>query len=290
VDQSFRIPTTVTNGFAVGNVLASDPDGDAFTYAITDGNTNGAFAINAQTGALTVADASQLPTGTGPILLTVTVTQTGAPGGTDTGTVTVFRTNDTPDVAIRLRALDLSGNTVTSITVGQEFDLVILVDDLDAVGNTGGVFSAYADIGYSSDLVRVVGMIVHDSTYGGGTSGDTAALGLIDEAGGTDGTSPLGEMEQEVLRVRMRAQQSSGTASFFTDLADNLLLHPVLRFGGSNNVPTAAIDFGRLELTITATSGTTTGLRGSSPLSQGSASDLLEDRVDQVFAQIFRET
>ena len=47
-DQSFSMNENAAKGTVVGTVVATDPDaGDTLTYAITGGNTGGAFAINA---------------------------------------------------------------------------------------------------------------------------------------------------------------------------------------------------------------------------------------------------
>lgn len=57
-NQSFSMNKNSPNGTAVGTVVATDPDaGQTLTYSIQSGNTNGAFAINASTGAITVANA-----------------------------------------------------------------------------------------------------------------------------------------------------------------------------------------------------------------------------------------
>ena len=56
--QAFSVEENSAVGTAVGTVVASDPDGDALTYAITAGNTDGAFAIDAASGALTVDNQS----------------------------------------------------------------------------------------------------------------------------------------------------------------------------------------------------------------------------------------
>jgi len=50
----------VTNGTSVGTVVATDADLEALTYTITNGNTEDAFAINASTGEITVADETVL--------------------------------------------------------------------------------------------------------------------------------------------------------------------------------------------------------------------------------------
>ena len=48
------------NGSAVFSVVATDREGDTLTYAITGGNVDDAFAINATTGVITVNDNTQL--------------------------------------------------------------------------------------------------------------------------------------------------------------------------------------------------------------------------------------
>jgi hypothetical protein len=60
-NQAFSVAENSANGTNVGTVVASDPDaGQTLTYSILSGNTSGAFAINASTGVLTVANSSAL--------------------------------------------------------------------------------------------------------------------------------------------------------------------------------------------------------------------------------------
>jgi len=60
-NQSFSINENVANATTVGTVIATDPDaGQTKTFSIVSGNTNGAFAINASTGVLTVANSATL--------------------------------------------------------------------------------------------------------------------------------------------------------------------------------------------------------------------------------------
>jgi hypothetical protein len=60
-NQAFSVAENSSNGTNVGTVVASDPDaGQTLTYSILSGNTSGAFAINASTGVLTVANSSAL--------------------------------------------------------------------------------------------------------------------------------------------------------------------------------------------------------------------------------------
>src|SRR6185369_10771835 len=60
---AFSIAENAANGTAVGTVTATDPNGESLTYAILSGNPGGAFAINTQTGAITVANSAALPAG-----------------------------------------------------------------------------------------------------------------------------------------------------------------------------------------------------------------------------------
>lgn len=88
-DQSFSLDENSANGTVVGTVSATDPDpGDSLAYAITEGNISGAFAIDSNTGSITVADVSQLDYEATPSFsLTVQVTDTGSL--TDTAMITV---------------------------------------------------------------------------------------------------------------------------------------------------------------------------------------------------------
>ncbi|MDE2901824.1 MAG: cadherin domain-containing protein, partial [Chloroflexota bacterium] len=81
-------------GAALGTVSATDPEGGAVTYKITAGNAAGHVAINAGTGALTVAGALDHETTTS---YNLTVEATSG-GGTATATATVPVTITVTDV------------------------------------------------------------------------------------------------------------------------------------------------------------------------------------------------
>lgn len=59
-DASMSIDENSANGTMVGTVSATYTGDGTLSYSITNGNTSGAFALNAGTGVLTVADESQL--------------------------------------------------------------------------------------------------------------------------------------------------------------------------------------------------------------------------------------
>ena len=83
---TFAVAAAAVNGAAVGTASAADPNAaDALTYAITAGNSGNAFAIDASTGAITVAAAPLVPNA----VFTLTVSVTDAAGLSDTATVQI---------------------------------------------------------------------------------------------------------------------------------------------------------------------------------------------------------
>ena len=95
---AFSVAEDEPVGTAVGTVTFTDPDaGQSHTFAITAGNTGGAFAIDATTGEITVAGALDFET-LAAYSLTVEVTDDGAPvlSGSATIDITVTDADDAP--------------------------------------------------------------------------------------------------------------------------------------------------------------------------------------------------
>ncbi len=78
-NQEFSVDEYTSAGEEVGQVIATDPDnGQSLIYAILDGNTDMAFAINFSTGVLTVFNSSALNFMVNPVFnLIVEVTDNG---------------------------------------------------------------------------------------------------------------------------------------------------------------------------------------------------------------------
>ena len=117
---TFSIPENSPVSTSVGTVTASDPDaGQMVTFMIIGGNASGAFAINATTGEITVADAAPLDFETTPSFsLTVQGTDDGVPALTGTATITVDLTNvDEPPVAVADSATVTEDDPATVINV-----------------------------------------------------------------------------------------------------------------------------------------------------------------------------
>ena len=86
-DYEFTVSESAAVNTEIDTVLATDPGGGAVSHAITAGNTGDAFAIDATTGAITVAAALDYLT---TASYTLTVRATSAAGSTDaTVTITV---------------------------------------------------------------------------------------------------------------------------------------------------------------------------------------------------------
>ncbi|HUQ68233.1 MAG TPA: cadherin domain-containing protein, partial [Planctomycetaceae bacterium] len=152
-DQTFTLPENSAAGTVVGTVAAADPDaGQTITYSITAGNAGGAFALNAATGELTVANPAALDFETNPTLqLTVKVTDNVIPGGSDTVVITVNLTNVNDPPAVNPATFTVIEFTPNGSLVG-----TVAATDQDAgqtvtyallSGNTGNAFALDAATG-----------------------------------------------------------------------------------------------------------------------------------------------
>ncbi len=117
-------------GTAIGTVVATDQDAaQSLTYAIIAGNTGGVFAINASTGAITLANPVDRE-GTASYTLTVQATDNAGTPLSSTGTITVTITdvNDNAPV-ITGSTFGVMENSATGTAVG-----TATATDADSVG------------------------------------------------------------------------------------------------------------------------------------------------------------
>ena len=151
------------------------------------------------------------------------------------------------DVAFRLRATDMESNPITTIEVGESFQMQVFVEDMRDPAE--GVFAGYLDLEYPASLVSIAGPISYGRDYQSGHSGDMSMPGLVNEAGGFDGVVPLGAGEFLLLSIPFKAD-FSGEALFESNGPDELPLREVLIYGRNTRVPNDQIDFGTSTLTI----------------------------------------
>ncbi|HYF51941.1 MAG TPA: cadherin domain-containing protein [Planctomycetota bacterium] len=151
--QTFTIAENSPAGSAVGAVVAADPDaGQALTYAITAGNASGAFAINASSGAITIASPSAVNFETSPtfsLLISVSDNFTPPLSASATMTVQLADVNEPPVLAARVFSIteNSSFGTVVGTVTGSDADAGQTLAYTIIAGNTGGAFAVDAPSG-----------------------------------------------------------------------------------------------------------------------------------------------
>jgi VCBS repeat-containing protein len=132
---TFSVAEDAAVGASVGTATFTDPDtGQSHTFAITAGNTGGAFAIGASSGEITVAAALDFET-LAAYSLTVEVTDDGAPALSGSNTVDITVTDvDDPPVAVDDAATVTEDDLATAIDV--------LTNDTDQDGGPKAIASA----------------------------------------------------------------------------------------------------------------------------------------------------
>ena len=194
------ISESVANGSAVGLTgLATDADAtDTVTYSLTD-NAGGRFAIDTNTGVVTVADTSLLDFETATSH-TVTVQATSTDGSTSTETFTINLTDDTSEAAVGpVTDSDGTANTISeSVANGTSVGLTGLATDADATDtvtyslsdNAGGRFAIDTNTGVVTvadtslldfETATSHTVTVQATSTDGSTSTETFTINLTDD-------------------------------------------------------------------------------------------------------------
>nr|WP_254722263.1 VCBS domain-containing protein [Gilvimarinus xylanilyticus] len=134
---AFEVNEDDAAGTAVGTVTAQDPDNDPLTYSITSGNAAGLFALDAVTGAITLAQTvGDAEVGDYNLQLLVD----DGEGGTDTASVDIVinNINDTPVVdSTSISVNEDSSRNSLGLTAPTDVDgdsLIITVTELPTEG------------------------------------------------------------------------------------------------------------------------------------------------------------
>jgi hypothetical protein len=162
---TFTLNENSPNGTAVGTVTFTDPDlGQGHSFAITAGNTGGAFAIDASTGAITVASSAATNFETNPTFnLTVQVTDDGSPvlSGTASITTNINNVNDPPIVNAATFTVAENSPNGTGVGTVRFTDTDTGQTHVFAItgGNTGSAFVINASTG----VITVAGTIDYET-------------------------------------------------------------------------------------------------------------------------------
>jgi large repetitive protein len=193
-------------------------------------------------------------------------TITDVRGFISTATVTMHVGADTADdvVKLRLSATDLAGVPIDQITVGQQFQLRGYVEDLRTSASQFGVFAAFQDILYSSNLVSVnTSTLATDPGfrvdyapgYSNAKSGDIRIPGLINEIGSAQTSNlPTGLGEKLQFTITLTAR-NTGTATFIGDPADIKPFHDSFVFDPTTPLLPSQIRYLSDTLLIVSTAG-----------------------------------
>ncbi len=156
-NHAVTIPENSVAGTNVLNysLIAKDQDaGQTLTYAITAGNRNNTFAINAATGQITVANAAGLDFENEPFYnLTIQVTDNGNPALSSTASlvVSLSNVNDAPllyNATVKIPEHSAAGTTVLAYnTVAFDQDKGQTLTYAITAGNTGDAFTINATTG-----------------------------------------------------------------------------------------------------------------------------------------------
>jgi hypothetical protein len=237
-DRYFGQPGTVLSIPVGDGVLANDHDldGDSLSSNVVDGPAHGTLALEPN-GSFTYTPAANF----NGIDSFAYVANDGELDSQVASVELDLRGNGDALVAIRLQAFDANGQAIDHVTVGDEFELRVVTEDLRVIPQ--GVFAAYTDIEYDAALVSSVGEISFGATYDAGREA-THTPGLIDDTGAfTRSHTPIGGGEFTVFSQRFTAT-SAGQVLFASNPADDLPAHDVLLYGINHEIDPDDIDFG----------------------------------------------
>lgn len=149
--QSFSVSEDAANSASVGTVLATDVDtvgGPLQIWTITGGNSDGIFAIDSNSGEITIASNANLDRETTNVyVLSITVTDGPNLSATETVTINISDVNDNPPVIPPGQSFPVSEDASNGFVVGTvqatDADLVggPLQDWMITGGNGDGIFA-----------------------------------------------------------------------------------------------------------------------------------------------------
>lgn len=239
------VETMIRLSDAADVIVARRPDGD---------NTDFDFDVGRSADNYGYVRITPKPDFSGTIKLLVGVRHAGDPATAawlDTQTITVnVLPNSAPITTIAdftLTATKPDGSPIGKLRAGEDF--VLHVWSQDQRPNPKGIFAAYLNVNWNSELAVTRGEIRNGERFFNGKSGDLSEPGAIKEAGGFGGMGQSNGSRYEVFSVPMRAI-SPGELSLVTSPTADIHAHAILAHGIDNRIDDTLVQYGQLHLTI----------------------------------------
>lgn len=206
------IPTTGIVGQAFGVNLDQPEEGQGLGYALTAAPSG--LTIGSGTGQINWTP-SQSELGTQSIGLTMT----DAAGNTRAQDFTVQVIED-PVVRLDLSIVDINGNPLTSVNVGDTFKVQFTAQDIRGFTATG-VFSAFADLMFDPNVIQPIANspIQHIAPFTNGQTG-SVGNGVIDELGSFSTQTIGNNGDIEVIAEVTFEAIAAGDAGLMLDAPD----------------------------------------------------------------------
>ena len=271
------IDENASNGTVVGTATGSDVDvGDSLAYSLVD-DAGGRFAIDASTGAITVADGSLLDhEAAASHDVTVRVTDVAGASYDETFTIAVGDVNEGPvaldDSAATAENASISVDVLANDTDpdagdGQVLSSVTLVSGLGTASIVGGAVSFdpgsdYDDLAVGESAVVAIDYVVTDSggltdtgrltlTVTGTNDGPVVSSSLADQSATEDAS-----LSYQIPAGSFDDLDTSDTLTYTATLADGSALPGWLSFDASTRTFSGTPengDVGSLDVRVTAT-------------------------------------
>lgn len=132
-NQTFTVSASAPDGENIGTISASDDDGDALTFTLLSGNINSVFVLNANSGVLSVASATELSTSLTPSYNLIVQVSDGKESASATITVDVegiIHIVDNTPPTILPQTFEVRENTMWQTPIGTVVASDIENDDL----------------------------------------------------------------------------------------------------------------------------------------------------------------
>jgi hypothetical protein len=261
VGQTFEVLEFASNGDSVGTATATDVDTVGFiqNWAITKGNIDGVFEIDATSGGLSVAENSLLNfETTATYILSLRVEDGANTSVTQTVTVNVTDENDVPVLNLNAGLSVVEGGNViitsTELSVIDEDETpdeiqYSIVDPttagrLELTDDPGISISSFTQADIDNNLLR----FLHD----GSEADDSFTFSISDGSGGTIGTTLFSITNLRVNDAPVNSAPTSQTTNEDTPL--------VFSSGAGNGISVSDVDLngGLIGIRLFATNGTLT--------------------------------